>query len=46
LPVPAGPPDRVVFLARLPGHTTIDLLTGSPWYGSHTTSLELEIKEI
>jgi hypothetical protein len=46
LPVPAGPPDRVVFLARLPGHATIDLLTGSPWYGSHTTSLELEIKEI
>lgn len=41
---PMGAPNAVLFLARRPGHATIEVVTGDPWHASQTTMLDLTVE--
>lgn len=40
---PMGAPGTVMFRARGPGQATIQVITGDPWYGSTTQTLEVQV---
>jgi hypothetical protein len=40
---PAGAPNAVLFLARLPGKASIDIVRGDPWHSPETQALELTV---
>ena len=41
---PMGAPNAVLYLARRPGRATIDVVTGDPWHGPETTTLEIAVE--
>jgi hypothetical protein len=40
---PAGGPNVVFFLARLPGHATINVVSGDPWHAPKNTAFEIVV---
>lgn len=40
---PMGPPNAVLVRARQPGRATVEVMTGDPWHGSGTTTIEIEV---
>jgi hypothetical protein len=41
---PMGPPNAVLFYARLPGRATIDVVTGDPWRSPATRSISILVE--
>jgi hypothetical protein len=41
---PMGAPNAVLFLARRPGRSTIDVVTGDPWHAPETTALSITVE--
>jgi hypothetical protein len=41
---PMGPPNTVLFVARLPGRAIIDVVTGDPWHTPRTTVMEIDVR--
>jgi hypothetical protein len=41
---PVGAPNTVLFVARRPGAATIDVVTGDPWHGPKTATLEISVE--
>lgn len=41
---PMGPPNAVLFHARLPGRAAIDVVTGDPWRSPTTRSISIVVE--
>ena len=41
---PMGPPNAVLFHARMPGRAAIDVVTGDPWRSSVTRSMTVVVE--
>jgi hypothetical protein len=41
---PAGAPNIVLFLACVPGHGTIEVVTGDPWHASKITTFQINVQ--
>jgi len=41
---PMGPPNAVLFLARRPGRTLIEVITGDPFHSPQTTGLNITVE--
>jgi hypothetical protein len=41
---PEGPPNAVLFVARNPGKSLIDIMTGDPWQGSRIKTLLINVE--
>lgn len=41
---PMGPPNAVLFHARLPGRAAIDVVTGDPWRSPATRSMTIVVE--
>jgi hypothetical protein len=41
---PMGAPNTILFVARHPGHATIDVITGDPWRKSRSTVIDVDVE--
>jgi hypothetical protein len=42
--VPEGPPSTLLFVARVPGRATLDVITGVPWQQPATTTYVVDVE--